>query len=191
MRTKLSITFVLAALTLLAVPVSAAVTVDTGSHQLNPNQAGQIISVLVSTDSSDQVAGLNFYFQIDDGQNPTITPAPAITSVDIIGVGTIFNGNNTGQTDFPFPPYFQGATTTTNSGSVLASGTLAWITLDTTGVTIGSWDLNISNTLNGDTDFATFPGGVTLNDGSLSIIPEPASLVLIAAGLGTLLIRRR
>jgi len=73
------------------------IVIDVGEHVLLPNRPGQVIEVLVS--GGDAVQAVHFYAQIGGG-GPELggVPAPAIESVDIL-TGTIFEGNNIGQTD--------------------------------------------------------------------------------------------
>jgi hypothetical protein len=150
---------------------AAAVTADT--HVLAPDMAGQQVPILVS--GGEAVSGIDFFVQVGDG-GTTVggdDTGPRITQVDLT-IGTIFAGNNTGVFLDP-APLIWGATTTTQSGSVSASGVLATLTIDTTGMFDGQFDLILNPASTGPTAFAD-PGITTsLIHGSLSIGDLPVS----------------
>ena len=167
-----------ALLVILPLSASASIVIDVGNHQLLPNTRDQIVDIFVT--GTDQVQGLNFYSQVASGSS-----GPIIFDVDIIGPGTIFFGNNVGMTDLDGPgdpdpaPQWEGRTTTTSTGTVLANGLLATMTFDTTGLSAGTWDLLLSGTLNGTTDFAGTPAGITNGTVFIGIgIPEPSAIVI-------------
>jgi len=141
-----------------------------GSYVLQPNTPGQEIPIYVSGEWP--VAGLNFNIQIGDG---VVTSggasAPVIAQADIL-TGTIFAANHTGlrtgadmQGDAVLVPQHEYQATTTTSGTVIAGGLLAIVTIDTTGFQVGSWSLVMSSTVNGPTDFAGV--AATIIDGSI------------------------
>jgi hypothetical protein len=172
----------------------AVPTVTAGNHLLAPNTPGQVIPILVSS-ANENVAGLDLYLYLNGNSGL----GPIITAVDVIGPGTIFNPNNVGQFSLG-PPYDvpgqqPSAITTTASGFVVANGTLAFVTVDTTGVAGGVFPLGLFNPDLGPTDFAVNPGfDAILVDGSITVVPEPASIVMglfAAAGIGAVVIRRR
>jgi hypothetical protein len=168
-----------------------AASVNVGLHSLYANVSGQKVKLNVS--GGDLVDALNFFVQIGDGgvaASGYRGTGPLITEVDIL-TGTIFAGNNSGQTDLtgglvPLPAEIALVGTDTASGSVTASGLLATLTIDTTGYAAGStFDLKLKGTLNGDSSFGLDP--ITITNGSIVLVPvpEPASLmtlVLLAAG---------
>jgi len=149
--------------------------IDVGHHVLLPDTPGQTFQVSVT--GGDLVQGLNFNLQVADGgpEWGGVIDGPAIEALDIL-TGTIFDGNNTGTVDLDggppsgsdIAPQYEGRSTTTDSGSVPASGLLATVTIDTTGFSSGTWDLFLSNTLNGPTDFAGLPASIT--DGSIRVL---------------------
>jgi hypothetical protein len=144
-----------------------AAAVSAGAHVLAPNMAGQQVPILVS--GSDAVSGIDFFVQVGDG-GTTVggdDTGPRITQVDLVG-GTIFAGNNTGVFLDP-APLIWGATTTTSSGSVPASGVLATLTIDTTGMFAGQFDLILNPPSTGPTAFADAGVATTLINGTLSI----------------------
>jgi hypothetical protein len=148
-----------------------------GDHPLLPNQSGQLVPIYVS--GGDAVEGLNLNVQIGDGGPPLggTTVAPLITAVDFI-TGTIFDGNNNGQSDITVFPLFYAGSTTTSKATVNADGLLATLTIDTTGFFFGSWALQLGNTKNGPTDFTLV--GAAITDGLISV-PEPSGLMLALA----------
>ena len=180
-------------------PVRAA-TMSVGMRTLFENTSDQLIEFLVTSAAGDQTAGLNFNIQIGDGQT-----GPQITAVDLLGPSTLFGANNTGlggTGSFQSAGYggLWESTTTTNPGGLLVpDGVLAVVTVDTTGFfeADGPFDLVLSNTLNGPTDFGVAPPSapnttLTVTDGQIALaIPEPTSgLVLgLLAGVG-LAVRR-
>ncbi len=157
---------------LVASPVlTEAASIKVGHHLLQPGAAGQQIVIPVT--GGDEVQGLNFYIQVGDG-GPAAggTPGPAIADVDILS-GAIFESNNVGVTDADGPgagdqfPQWEGAITVTAAGTVTADGTLGTVTIDTTGFNGGVFDLLMSGTLGGATDFAGLP--VNIKNGKITI----------------------
>jgi hypothetical protein len=168
--------------------------INVGTHELQPGTPNQTVPIYVS--GGDAVEGLNLYVGVGDGGallGGTDGSAPAITGLDIV-TGTIFGANNTGQQTPNQTVQFWSASTTTNSGSVSASGLLATIIVDTTGFTAGnSYDLMLASypaaTGVPDSDFGGVPG--TFINGTLTIVPEPGALGLLAALAGAALLHRR
>ncbi|MCP4376099.1 MAG: PEP-CTERM sorting domain-containing protein [bacterium] len=168
--------------------VFATPIINVGSHQLQPNTAGQTIQLFVS--GGDAVAGVNFYAQIDGGGSAVpggVDVGPIFTNLDIL-TGTIFATNNNGQSGGPGYPQLAIGSTVLNSGSVAADGLLATLTVDTTGVSSGDYAFLLSGTLNGDTDFADVNIYPTITNGTIHVTPEPASMALL--GLGSLVVLR-
>ncbi len=166
-----------------------------GTHVLQPNMAGQAIQILAAGDTPDSFLGADLYLVVADGLS-----GPVITSVDLVGPGTIFNGNSNPQTDFG-PPYVAPgrqivAITTTLSGTVGPNGVLANLIVDTTGIAPGDYALSLYSPTFGASDLPPFVGGnpTILVDGVLQVVPEPSSVVMAlcaAAGMTIVLIRRR
>lgn len=188
MQRKVVLSF--AVLLCLTAVAQAVPLITVGNHILQPNMAGQTIDILVS--GGDAVAGTNFRAQVGDGGPPLggVDVAPSMTG-SIIAAGTIFAPNNTGMADLSIPPLYVELVTTTSAGTVAASGVVAKLTFDTTGFAGGSWVLSL-NTLGGPTDFGLL--AADLQDGSITIVPEPSSVVLglfAVAGFGAVVIRKR
>ncbi len=178
-------------------------TIDVGNHLLFSNMAGQEIEVYVT--GGEQIAGIDFFAQVGDGGPelvnvglPAGTDGPEITDVELKS-GTIFASSNAQQVDqqrsgveqvffaslaiVEPPPAPQ---------TVAASGLLARLTIDTTGLTEGTFDLLLDNVLpavNGG-PFATnlvaddgTPQATTIINGTLSI---GGSVVVTSTGVPTM-----
>ena len=128
----------------------AAPVIDVGTHYLLPNDV-RTISIAVS--GGDQVDALNFYVQVADGgaSNGGSATTPKITGINITGPGTLFSQSNVGSQ----PAYLTGSGgliwddfTFTQPGVKLnATGTLAYVTIDTTGTHVSdpAYALNVGN----------------------------------------------
>ena len=157
--------------------VQAVPTIEVGTHHLLPDTPGQKIDICVS--GGDPVQGLNFNVQVGDGAaaNGGVDIGPIITEADVV-TGTIFDGNNTGQTDLVSMGLIVFRVVTTASGTVAADGLLATLTVDTTRITSGWFDLSLTNVAEKafppgvDTDFAGVPADIT--NGTIEIVPRPA-----------------
>ncbi len=185
----------LAAVLSMSLAASATPTIIAGTHELQPNTPGQAFQILVSDNSGDQVLGVDLYLLVADGLT-----GPVMTSVDLVGPGTIFNGNANPQSDFGAPYVAPSrhivALTTTLSGTVAPNGVLANVIVDTTGVAPGDYAFSLSSPFFGDSDLPPFAGGnpTILVDGVLRVVPEPSAIVMAlfaAAGMTVAVIRRR
>ena len=184
----LRLAFVTCIVLIAAVPAWGDPIILVGEHLLLPDTPGQSIEVSVS--GAQAVQGLNLNVQF--GPDPYATDGPVLTGLDIL-TDTIFAANNTGASNAEQGlgidlPMFETRSTTTLSGTVGADGLLATMTVDTSGLQSGTWTLLLSDTLNGPTDFAGLPAIIT--DGSIRIVPEPATLLMLLT-LGLLACRRR
>ncbi len=165
-----------------------AATVTIGSHLLAGNTANQQIPIYIS--GGEQVAAEDFYAQIGDGGAFVggVNAKPVFTGVDIIN-GTIFAANNSGAFGDPngtpagtnaAHPLIWVDGTITPSGVVTANGLLATLTIDTTGVTSGTFALRL-------TGVAASLGGfdTTLWDSTgqpIALSAAPGTLVIGLAG---------
>jgi len=197
---------------MLAVSMAAAApaaTITVGNYIAAPGWTNFPITILVS--GGDPVAGINLALQVDaqsdltgvqpgeplfeyDGVDQNNTAWDGVGG-DVTAAGTIFGPNNTG-----FPAHFESSTgdwvymtVTTNSGTVPASGVLAYLSISTVGAAQGLYDLNLFVDVIGSSDFAGVPA--TLINGTILIPePEPASIVLglfAAVGFSFVALRRR
>jgi len=178
----LTILGVVAALTAVA---SAQPAVDAGTHELQPNMAGQEIYLYVT--GGDPVQGVEFYAQLPAGDD-----GPSFLAGDLL-TGTIFEANHDqdpnawGSYVHAYDLYLGVAT---NSGTVSAAGKLVTLTLDTTGLWSGTYALQLRNDVEAaQTNFCGVDA--TLIDGTLTVVPEPGTLLLLAGGAAGLLRRRR
>jgi len=178
------------ALLLVASLAAPAASVDVGDHLLAANTPNQVITIQVT--GGEQIAGEDFFAQIGDGGTflGGSNTKPNFTNVEIL-TGTIFAANNNGAFGDPngsppgsnagHPLIWVDATTTT-SGTVAASGVLAKLTIDTTGLTSGTFPLRLTGiapvlgqfdtTLRGASG-APIPLTVTNGSLTVSIFPLP------------------
>jgi hypothetical protein len=169
----------------------ASPLIDVGTIEAQPNTTK---TFTISATGGGSVQGLDLYIQIGDGgtANSGVGTKPIITSVDIVGVGTLFNTSNTGQQNaFTSDLLWAVSTTTdTNRADYLdASGIIAYVTIDTTGTAIGeSYPLLLSGVATEifggpgvDTGFAGVPALIT--NGTINITPEPATLSMLGLAL--------
>jgi hypothetical protein len=205
-------------LVLSAASMSDAAVITVGNHVLVPNSGVQTIDILIS--GGEPMIGLDFTFSIGDGGvdfGGTMTEP--LADVDLVGPGTIYHGNNTGQQLGAYVPGsggtivgpgLWGATyALTETGFIRAEGVLARLTIDTTDLsnpTSNDRVIPLRMTLPPGNPYGpvptsfTGPNGLTVfplaPDGSLIIpavaIPEPAglSLGLVSAAAVALVVRR-
>ena len=173
----------------------ASITV--GDWILEPNTPGQTIPVTVT--GGEAVQGVVLNVQIADGYpdvSGSVINGPNITGIDLTGDGTVYGeAGHTGMNVIANSPQMWVVGTSTTTGTVPASGTLALLTIDTTGFFAGSgpWSLMLEDTFNGDTNFQTLTGQLVpeITNGRIFIegsadpaVPEPASLILLSLGFG-------
>jgi hypothetical protein len=153
------------------VSIASAAAINAGMHTLAPNMPGQQVQIQVT--GGEAVSGIDLFVQVGDG-GTTVggdDTGPKITNLDLV-TGTIFASNHTDVFTDP-APLIWGATTTTTTGTVAASGLLATLTIDTTGITTGQFDLILNPPATGPTAFAD--AAVTnLTNGLLQIGAAPA-----------------
>ena len=175
----------------LAQAAYAVPSISAGSWTINP-AAGQSVDAItampiaVMAGGGDAIAGVDLALNVAAG-------GPVFTLVDLIGPGTIFSASNTGQTDFlAYGTNDQYSLTTTAAGTLAATGVLAFVTFDATGVLPGSYAFSLFNFI-GPSDLPPFSAPLLIA-GTVTVIPEPGSIVLAlfaAGGLCAVAIRRR
>lgn len=195
---RLKVGLLMVTLLTLASAAQADMTILVGDHQLQPNQAGQTVQIFVVSDSPDSTQGLSFNAQLGDGGpdlgGVDITP---LMTGDAVGPGTLFETNHNPPADGSVPPSFVNIGFTVQTDTVpipVGASLLATLTFDTTGFTTGTWPLLLAGTANGDTQIAQTVGALSITNGSITIVPEPSSVVLglfAVAGFGAVAIRRR
>lgn len=174
----------------LAQAAYAIPTITAGSWTINP-AAGQSVDAItampiaVMAGGGDAIAGVDLATNVGGGVMMSL--------VDIIGPGTIFSASNTGVTEFfPGVSADKYTITTTVAGTLPALGVLAYVTFDATGVLPGIYPFSLFNFV-GPSDLPPFATPFLVS-GSVTVIPEPGSIVLAlfaAGGLCAVAIRRR
>jgi len=162
-------------------------SISVGAISLLPNTPGQNVNLFVTGGAA--VQGINLIIQVADGgpEAGGSIVGPQITSVNITS-DTIFAGNNTGPAISLSFVQLWAVGTSTASGTVAATGKIATVTFDTTGITVGAFDLLLKQTVNGDTDFADVPANIS---NGLITVPEPAAATLAGVAWLILLLRHR
>ena len=169
--------------------------IPVGDHVLEGNTPGQKITLRAF--GGEPVPGIDLFIQIGDGgEELGGTPAPSITDVDLTPLSGIFSGLSYPQVDAVELPQACASFIILDEAtpSVPAYGVVAELTIDTTGFTEGVWDLQLWGVMPGPnglhyTDFAGVP--VDVMNGLIIVVPEPATLVLLALGGLTMLRRRK
>ena len=167
--------------------------IDVGTHKLLENAPGQTVVVLVT--GTDQVTGFNLNARLGDGLGGL--PEPVFESVNFAGgmwdagAHTVMGGPPAGNEQ-----YVQASVVFNPAMNVSAAGLLVTLTIDTTGFFNGeSFPLLLSGIteIGQDSHFITSGAGTLAADitnGTIEIVPEPASLAILALG-GLALLGRR
>lgn len=150
----------------ISLPAYADATVTAGNWSIAA-AAGQSVDVdtlapiaVTITSPGESCQGVDLLLSVSAG-------GPIIEAVDLVGPGTIFASNNTGQSDLlPLPGADVFSSTTTAAGAVLADGVLAFVTFDATGVAPGVYSFSLSNFLGMS---AVPPLASILVDGTLTV----------------------
>jgi len=168
-----------------------AETMNVGTHELLA-QPGQQIELFAT--GTEQVAGLEFDIQLGDGGSdlggsdiPGVT-VPQITDIDLI-TGTIFElGTNPSQLDVVTFPLARQSTVDIED-TVTADGKIAKVTFDASGIPPGTevpltlWGVaGTSDTHFYDAQASTVP--ITGQPGTIRIVPEPSTVLLLVVFLG-------
>ena len=178
----------LASMVILAVcgMASAAITVTAGTPTVGQGTA-ETFQILISTDAADKVTGTDLYVQIGTGQTGDITlvTCPLIADAETYADGDGWGSDYYGVVQF-------GELVSNPANDPVANGILATVTIDTSAVAVGTYDLVIASTVLGDSAMYQTSGSavITFVDGDLEVTPEPATLSVLALG-GLALLRRR
>jgi hypothetical protein len=183
---------------------AAAITISAPSVTLERNQAGQLLPIVIQ--GTEDIAGMSFAVQIADGGPGPITQGlidgPDITSVDLL-TGAIFGSNNQGVDDpGSYPQFAQRSLITNPNTTITLTGqpaVLATLTLSTVGVAPGTYAVILGSIppALASTEFYNAAGDPiipTIVNGSVTIVPEPSSMVLgafSAVGFLVMYTRRR
>jgi hypothetical protein len=194
---------------LLAMPAFAQASLISmqGTGQLLPNTPGQIITLLIS--GSDTYTDSNLRSSINGG----VGGAPAVSAVFGDSALTIPGANLAGSVwvnGLAGIASNPNGTTSDSSGLLViagfatpgfspinTAGIYATLTVSTVGVAPGVYSFSLAGTdlFNGlNEDFEGIPVELQFAPMSLSIVPEPSSVVLglfAAAGMAAVVIRRR
>ncbi len=187
---------------------AATIIITVGDYVVLPNTAGQSVDILVTSDdptNDSLISGMNLHVEIGDGIGAGIEPvfdgvAGSMSGFDFST--SIFSaGIPSGQGPVA------GATSAIDAGvtttaDISAMGILVSLLIDTTGFsTPGSvWELDLalhSTPFPSDTELlgpigsASPLSGIVINNGSIRIVPEPSSTVLLLLAMGMAGIRSR
>jgi hypothetical protein len=191
------------------------IRVEAGNHGLAPDLAGQFVDVMIFGEGTVNNAYVQALIESPvPAENGMTGKVPTITYIDFVEPGSLFEVNNDGVDRFLSygqygyagwaenaaatlapPPNYVPTTVALNPNGQL----LARFTIDTTGFLAGSFGFNLGpfevvEGFIGTTSFLDFNGSVAIDNGSLNIVPEPSSLLLMLAGLtglGVIVWRRK
>ena len=170
---------------------SATPIIDVGTHNLVGNSTNQVVEIYAT--GTDMVTAFNLRAQIG-ADGAAASAAPIFNSIDFSGgiwdasaytvTGDIIGDGKYTQMSVAFNP----------AAEVAADGLIATLVINTSGFTASeSFDLKLSSSGIGSDSIFVITGGdelaATITNGTI-IIPEPATLSLLALG-GLALIRRR
>ena len=156
-------------------PLSFAIVV--GEHLLLADTPKQVIPVEVRGDLHVQGVVLNI--EVADGypdRPGSSKDGPNITDVNLLAPNAVFGKvSNTGQNFIETRQQIWVVGTSAASGTSLADGLLANVTIDTTGLDAddGPWELKLAGTINGDTNFQSPVGQINpwIENGVIRIVP--------------------
>ncbi len=191
---RLAVTFA----ALVAIPCTrAGLELNPGTLNLLPNRPNQ--TVFLQLDNSEafplSFGGIDLALEVADPNNPSALPEqlPAITGIDF-DLDTVYSGHsptvdpapgNTGQIQF-WTVSLPGSSGSTPEIGAFGHGRLATLTLDTTGIPSGTFNLRLVSTAYGDTtlyDGFNLPHAdfTALNALLFVTIPEPAGTTTVGA----------
>jgi hypothetical protein len=194
--------------------VSLANTIVVGDHVLQPNQAGQVISLYMTGSDAYGFSTVRTFINGDVAGAPVISHVFGTIVSTIPGAnltGSIWEGGAAGV--YNSPPY---ATASIGDGLQTGAtfqlsnpldpsttpGLYVTFTFDTTGVAPGVYSFSLTDSPIGPTeifsgltpDLEPIPTPLEIINGSLTVVPEPGSLALALAamaGMAFVAIRNR
>lgn len=172
-----------------------------GNHTLIANQQNQVINIFASPSSVGEIAaGLNLNLIIDDGGSIVggeDNNSPKISSVNLKPFGGLFANIPDAQTNaFSSQKLYQvtiAPTSVANRPIITSNVLLAQVTLDTTGLTSGTWLLDLDGLVRPPninlpaSDFAGAAASITNGSLTISAVPEPSSLLTLTIFSATLM----
>ncbi|HHH76138.1 MAG TPA: PEP-CTERM sorting domain-containing protein [Phycisphaerae bacterium] len=174
-----------------AAPISPVI--DVGTHDLPENSSG-IVEIYVSDVGTPLVTAFNFRGQIGDGNGGN--PEPVFASFDFTGGIWDASASTVSGGVLSQPQYAQTSVIFNPAYEVATNGLLVKILIDTTGFVNGqSFDLKLAGTDIGMDSEYLATGAATIDpiifNGTINIVPEPATMALLALGGLAMLKRRR
>jgi len=190
------------------------IDVVAGNHVLQANTAGQFVDIMIYGEGQLNNAYVQALLESDvEGDTGLTGKVPSITGISLVETGSLFELNNDGVDCFlsysgwGYAGWAENAVVTVLGPSDIPTTVdlnpngqlLARLTIDTTGIGPGNYGLNLGpfEVVEGfvmETSFLDFGGSVDVVSGSLTVVPEPSSLLLMCAGLaglGVVVLRRK
>ena len=186
---------------LCAVTTASAATIDVGNHSIPEGTTA--FSIPIGITGGEALTDMVGRVQVADGGSEVggIIDGPEITGLTLVGsiwAGVAVDADISWNAAIGTYPQLVLADLSLDAGdTATATGVLFTITVDVSGFSNGDeFDLKLSGTVDGDVEMLGDDGGdeitvtPTINNGKITITPEPATLSLLALG-GLALIRRR
>ncbi|MEQ1828956.1 MAG: PEP-CTERM sorting domain-containing protein [Pirellula sp.] len=171
-----------------------------GNHTLVANQANQVINIFASSATGEVAPGFNLNFVIDDGGSivgGVDNNTPKITSINLKPTAGLFAGIPDIQFNaLSSQKLFQvtiAPTNIANRPTISTNSLLAQVTLDTTGLTSGTWVLDLDGLPSKGLPSSDFAGlATTVTNGSVNItaVPEPSGVLTLCLVGGCALLAR-
>lgn len=189
------------------------IDLSTLNLSLPANNPNNIVEIKLTGRSASEAAltGFKLHASIGDGSGagtePTFQAGGPLTGVDYTGsiwAASTFAYDVQGQTPIAgFPSLAQSGITFTGTGNTVTpqiGDTIVKLVIDTTGITSGTYALQLTGTeIGAPSEFIGFGGAsvpITITNGQITVtaVPEPSTLALAGfavAGIGCVVGRRR